>query len=427
MKLLIKNGRVIDPANKLDNILDILVDEGKISKIEKKIKAESISNLTPSQVIDASGKIVVPGLIDMHTHLREPGYEYKENIESGTKAAAAGGFTSVACMPNTNPVNDDESVTGFILAQRQKLGVVNIFPVGAITKGLKGERLAEIGGMKEAGIVAVSDDGHPVMDAEIMRRAMEYANMFDLPVISHCEDLNLASNGVINEGFVSTELGFDAIPNIAEEVMVARDIALAEWTGARLHIAHISTAKSVELVRQAKKRGVRVTAEATPHHFSLTDEVVRSFDTGTKVNPPLRAEKDVQAVKAGLSDGTIDVIASDHAPHAVYEKDVEYKYAPFGIAGLETALSLSLSLVHEGVLSIQDLVSKLANNPAKILNLDKGIIKVGMDADITIIDMDKEYKVDINKFQSKDRNSPFHNWTLKGRAEMVIIGGKVIP
>ena len=420
MNILIKNGQVIDPANKIDGKLDILVADGKIAKLGKPgtIPANS------AQTVDASGKLVVPGLIDMHVHLREPGFEYKETIATGTAAAKAGGFTSVCCMPNTNPVNDSRSVTEFILAQARNAWA-RVFPIGAITKGSKGEELTEMAELHAAGCFAVSDDGKPVMNSAIMRRAMEYSKIFDLLVISHCEDSSLPDKGVMNEGVVSTELGLRGIPRAAEDVMTGRDISLAELTGARLHIAHVSTAGSVRLVRDAKSRGVKVTAETCPHYFSLTEEAVRGYNTMAKMNPPLRTADDVAAIKQGLKDGVIDVIATDHAPHAMDEKSGEFDYASFGVVGLETAVGLSFKLVLEGTLTLNDVVSRMSSNPAKILNLNKGTLSAGADADITIIDPNIEWTVDSAQFKSKSKNTPFNGWKLKGRAVQTIVGGKL--
>ncbi len=421
MKLLVKGGKIIDPANNFSKAADILVVGGKISAVGQNLCADG------AEIIDAQGKLVCPGFIDMHVHLREPGLEAKETIASGTRAAARGGFTGVACMPNTKPVVDSQALVEFIKSRAAAQGVVNVYPIGAITKGSAGGELAEIGDMKLAGAVAVSDDGHPVTNSQVMRLAMEYTKMFDLPVISHCEDLDLVADGVMNEGYYSTVYGLKGISRAAEEVMVARDIMLAELTGARLHIAHISTAGSVELVRMAKKKGLKVSAEATPHHFALTDEVVGSYDTSTKVNPPLRGTDDVKAVKEGLRDGTIDVIATDHAPHAVEEKDVEYNYAPFGIVGLETAVGLAFrELVNPGILSIEELVRKMSCSPARILGLNKGHLGVGADADITLIDPDRQEIIDVNKFASKGKNSPFGGWKLTGLPVATIVGGRVV-
>ncbi len=419
MNILIKNGHIIDPANKVDEKLDILVSEGKIVKLGKpgSIPANG------AQVIDAAGKLVVPGLIDMHVHLREPGFEYKETIATGTAAAKAGGFTSVCCMPNTNPINDNRSVTEFILSQA-RYAAARVYPIGAITKGSKGEELAEMGELHSAGCRAISDDGKPVVNAAIMRRALEYSKIFDMLVISHCEDSALAAKGVMNEGIVSTELGLRGIPRAAEDVMTSRDISLAELTGGRLHIAHVSTAGSVRMIRDAKSRGVKVTAETCPHYFSLTEEAVRGYNTMAKMNPPLRTSDDVAAIKEGLKDGTIDVIVTDHAPHAADEKSGEFDYAPFGIVGLETSLGLTLKLVDEGVLSITEAIRKLSAQPAAILKIDKGTLSAGSDADITIIDPSEEWVVDSSCFKSKSKNTPFNGWKLKGRAVQTIVGGK---
>jgi dihydroorotase len=377
--------------------------------------------------MDAAGLVVCPGLIDMHVHLRQPGREDKETIATGTLAAARGGFTAVCCMPNTDPVNDTRSVTEFILDTAKREGAVHVYPVGAISKGLRGEELAEIGELFESGCVAVSDDGRPVMNAELMRRAMEYAGMFDLPVISHCEDLHLSGKGVVHEGIVSTELGLCGIPSTSEAAMVARDILLAELTGGRLHVAHVSAAESVRLIREAKARGVRVSCEATPHHFALTEEAVRGFDTNAKMNPPLRSESDRQAILAGLRDGTIDVIATDHAPHTAQEKEQEFDVAPFGVIGSETALALTLStLVASGTLSLNQAIAKLTSEPARILKLPKGRIAEGADADLTIFDPDREWTVDTSGFASKSRNTPFHGWRLKGGTVATIVAGKVV-
>ncbi len=421
MNIIIKNGHISDPASKVDEKLDILISDGKIAKIGK---SGSISS-DDAQIVDAAGKLVVPGLIDMHVHLREPGFEYKETIATGTAAAKAGGFTSVCCMPNTDPVNDNRSVTEFILSQAAQESFARVFPIGAITKGSKGEELSEMGELRGAGCVAVSDDGRPVMNAAIMRRAMEYARVFDLLVISHCEDSSLSAKGVMNEGFVSTELGLGGIPRSAEDVMTARDISLAELTGGRVHIAHVSTVGSVDLLRAAKARGVKVTAETCPHYFTLTDEAVRGYNTMAKMNPPLRTAGDVAAIKAGLKDGTIDVIATDHAPHGMDEKSGEFDYAPFGIVGLETALGLSLQLVKEKVLTLQEVICKLSINPASVLKIGKGTLHAGADADITIIDPDLQWTVDSSLFKSRSKNTPFNGLKLTGRAVQTIVGGRV--
>ncbi|MFB3925683.1 MAG: dihydroorotase [Syntrophales bacterium] len=421
MRLLLKGGRVIDPLRKIDEVMDVLIEGSRIARVEKNIRdaGEDV------QILNVKNRLVVPGLIDMHTHLREPGFEYKETIRTGGMAAVAGGFTSIACMPNTNPVNDNRSVTEFILKQAQLSDLVNVYPVAAVTKGSEGLVLSEFGDLKEAGAIAFSDDGKPVVNSGIMRSAMEYAASFDMPVISHCEDPNLSAGGLMNEGTVSTELGLKGIPNTSEEVMVARDIAIAEFTGTSVHIAHVSAAGSVRLIREAKARGVKVTAETAPQYFTLTDEALRTFDTCLKMNPPVRTLQDVTAVKEALKDGTVDIIASDHAPQSSVEKDVEFEYAANGIIGLETSLSLSLKLVEEGVLSYSGLIEKMSVNPARVLRLSGGSLSPGADADITIIDAGRKWKVDANRFQSRSRNSPFHGWSLKGKPVLTVVGGKI--
>ena len=421
MDLFIKNGRVVDPSSDIDDLFDVLVENGKVKEVGKNLKADASVD-----EIDAKGLIVVPGLIDIHTHLREPGHEYKETIKTGAEAAAAGGFTTIACMANTNPVNDNASVTRYIINKAQNEACVNVLPIGAITKGLKGETLAEIGELKEAGVVALSDDGRTVRNSEVMRRGLEYARSFSVPVICHCEDTFLSGEGVMNEGVVSTRLGLKEIPPMSEDIMVSRDILLSEWTGHPVHIAHVSTAGSIRIIRDAKARGVKVTAETAPHFFSLTESSVESFDTSLKVNPPLGSVDDVKAVKEGLKDGTIDVIASDHAPHSTVEKDVEFDNAAFGMVGLETSLSLSLVLVKENVLTFSQLIEKFTTNPSRVLNIDKGTLSKGADADITIIDPDVEYVVDKNLFKSRSNNSPFHGCSLKGRSVYTIVSGRVV-
>jgi dihydroorotase len=420
MSILIKGGRVIDPANGIDDTLDLLINDGKIAKTGKNIEAAG------AEVIDASGKLVTPGLVDIHVHLRDPGYEYKEDIVSGTRSAAAGGFTSVACMPNTNPVNDNKAVTLYILNKAKEEGLVNVFPIGGITKGLKGETLSEMGDLKDAGCVALSDDGNPVKNGEIMRRALEYAKPFGLVLVSHAEDLSLVGEGVMNEGFVATELGLKGIPWVAEDAATSRDVMLAEFTGSRLHVAHVSTKGSVEIVRAAKKRGVKVTCEATPHHFSLTDEAVRGYDTNAKMNPPLRSAEDVTAVCQGLADGTIDAIVTDHAPHHIDEKNVEFNVAMNGIVGLETSLPLSLRLVSEGVLSLNDMVAKMTSVPARVLGIPRGTLATGAAADVTIIDTELSWTVEADKLKSKSKNTPFDGWEMQGAAVYTIVGGKVV-
>ncbi len=421
MNLLVQGGRVIDPSQGIDEVLDILVENGAVKEVGKGLKAPA-----GVETIDASGKIVTPGLIDMHVHLRDPGLEYKEDIVSGSKAAAAGGFTSVACMPNTKPVNDNKAVSTYIIAKAKAEGLVNVFPIGSITQGSHGERLSEMGELKESGCVAVSDDGRPVINSELMRRALEYAKGMGIMVISHAEDLTLVGEGVMNEGFVSTELGLKGIPWAAEDAATSRDVYLAEFTGSPLHIAHVSTKGSLRIIRNAKARGVQVTCETAPHYFSLTDDAVRGYDTNAKMNPPLRTADDVAAVKEALKDGTIDAIATDHAPHHLDEKDVEFNEALNGIIGLETSLPLSLRLVEEGVLTLPALVEKMACNPAKILGINRGTLKAGAVADITVIDPSAEWTVEADKLASKSKNSPFLGWSVKGAAAYTIVGGRVV-
>ena len=386
-----------------------------------------ISAAEEPEIIDASGMYVVPGLIDAHCHLRDPGYEYKEDIESGTRSAAKGGFTSVACMPNTNPVIDNEAVVSYIKNKAETVGYVNVFPIGAISKGCKGEELAEIGELKYAGAVAISDDGKPVNSAGLMKKAMIYSSMFNIPVISHCEDLSLAEDGVMNEGYNSTVLGLKGIPAAAEETMIARELILSEYTGVPIHIAHVSTKLGIELIRNAKQRGVKVTCETCPHYFSLTDDLCLEFNTLAKVNPPLRRPEDVKAVIEGLKDGTIDIIATDHAPHHDDEKNVEFGYAANGMVGFETALPLVLTnLYHTGEMDIGQIIAKMTVNPAKMLGLQKGDISEGQPCDITIFDPDEEYEIDVEKFESKSRNSPFNGYKVKGKVKYTIVGGKVV-
>jgi dihydroorotase len=429
MRLLLRGGRVVDPSQPIDERIDILIENGKIVRTGKNIykaKAESGED-SPStlKTLDLRGKIVVPGLIDMHTHLREPGFEYKETLQTGGEAAVAGGFTAVACMPNTNPVNDNHSVTEFILRRARECNLCRVYPVAAISRKSEGAQLAEFWDLKDAGAVAVSDDGRPVMDAALMRRALEYANSLDMAVISHCEDRHLSAGGVMNEGFVATELGLQGIPAAAEETMTARDILIAEFTGTAVHIAHVSTAGAVRLIRDAKARGVRVTAETAPQYFTLTDEAVREYDVHAKVNPPLRGVEDISAVREGLRDGTIDVIACDHAPHAVTDKDVEFEEAAFGMVGLETSLGLSLKLVSGGILAMDQLIRKMSTAPAGILRIPGGTLKTGAGADVTVIDPVAVWTVDRERFRSKGRNTPFHGWDMRGRAVMTIVGGEI--
>lgn len=420
MAILIKGGNVVDPG-RFVGMADVLIDQGKIAAVGPNLPAPA-----GATIIQANGQLVLPGFVDLHVHFREPGFEYKETIQSGSAAAVAGGFTTVCCMPNTNPVNDNQAVTEFMLERARLAGLANVLPIGAITKGSEGKELAEIGDLRRSGCVAISDDGRPVMNSLVMRRAMEYALAFDLTVVDHCEDLHLAEGGCMNEGLISTELGLPGIPAAAEDVMVARNLSLSELTGARLHLAHISTIGSVRMVREAKARGIKVTAEACPHHFTLTEEVVRGYNTHAKMNPPLRTWGDVQAIKEGLRDNTIDVIATDHAPHAAQEKQQDFTEAPFGIVGLETALSLTLGLVDEGVLSLEQAVKKLTAAPAEAFGLKKGTLAVGADADVVIVDQHEQWEVDPSKFRSKSRNTPFVGWKVKGRVKTTIVGGRVV-
>jgi dihydroorotase len=434
VRILIKKGHIIDPSQGVDGVGDVLIQNGKIKEISIQ-KTPLHPPLTKGgrgrgsdselRTIDAKSLIVMPGLVDMHVHLREPGFEYKETIKTGTRAAVKGGFTIVCCMPNTYPVNDNASVTEFIIRKAAQEGSCPVLPIGAITKGQKGEELAEIGTMRKEGCIGFSDDGQPVMNSLIMRRALEYSKAFNVPIISHCEDLTLSEGGVMNEGLLSVTLGLRGIPAEAEMIMVYRDISLAELTGGRLHIAHVSTEGSVNLIRVAKKRGVNVTAETCPHYYSITEDAVKGYNTNAKVNPPLRTVRDIEAIKEGLRDGTVDVISTDHAPHHVDEKLREFDMAPFGISGLETALSLSLKLVQEGILSLNQLVKKMALNPARILRLDKGTLKVGADADILIVDQNKEFKVEAERFASKGKNTPFEGWVLRGMPILTICKGRV--
>ena len=422
MSLLIQNGRVVDPVNSVDAVQDVLIDGDRVQRIGR--------GLTPppdATVLDATGKVVCPGFIDMHVHLREPGLEYKETVASGTRAAAAGGFTAVCCMANTQPVNDNRAVTDYIRAKAATEGIVRVYPIGAVTRGLGGKELAELAELAEAGCVAFSDDGRCVMNAALYRRAMEYTLPFGAPVISHAEDDDLSHGTAMNEGVVSTELGIPGAPAAAEDVMVARDILLAELTGAHVHIAHLSTSGAVRLVRDAKARGVRVTAEVTPHHLLLTDEAVRGFDTNTKMNPPLRTKRDVEVLLEALIDGTIDCIATDHAPHAASEKEGEYDQAAFGIVGLETAVGLLLDrLVKAGALPLATLIARLSRDPARLLGLPGGSLAAGGPADVTILDLEAGWTIDPARFQSKSRNSPFGGWALTGRPWKTIVGGRIV-
>ena len=421
MRILVKNGRLVDPANRRNGPWDILIEDGCVVKVAKTIQTRGAT------VINAKGLVVTPGLIDMHVHLREPGREDEETIDSGTRAAAAGGFTAIMCMPNTDPVNDCESVTHYIVERARNSGVVRVFPCGAVTKGQKGKSLAAIGEMHRRGIVAISDDGHPVVSAQMMRRAMEYCLALKIPVIDHCEDPHLAANGVMNEGAVSTRLGMRGIHNIAEDLQVARDVILSEITGCHVHIAHISSARSVQIVREAKTRQVQISAEVTPHHALLTDESIESYDTQYKMNPPLRTSQDVEAVVEGLRDGTIDCIASDHAPHTADEKAMEFDSAPFGILGLETAVSLMLHhFVITKKISLSRYVELQSLNPARILGVPHGTLSVGVAADLTFLDLKRQVAVQRESFFSKSRNTPFEGRVLQAAPVMTMVAGKVV-
>jgi dihydroorotase len=419
MKILIKNGIIV--THREEKRQNILVEDGIITAIDEELDADS------EQVIDAKGCYVLPGLVDAHCHLRDPGYEYKEDIKSGTMSAAYGGFTSVACMANTNPVADNKAIIRYIIDKATKEGYVNVFSIGAMTKGQLGEELAEIGEMKEAGIVGVSDDGHSVIKSSVMRKVMQYAKMFDVAVICHSEDSDLAEGGVMNEGALSTMMGLRGISKACEEIMIARDIILSERTQVPVHICHVSTELGVDLIRNAKERGVRVTAETCPHYFTLTESSCEGYNTMAKVNPPLRNEEDVEAVIKGLIDGTVDIIATDHAPHHDDEKNVEFDKAANGIVGFETALALSYTaLVLTGKLSMCELVWKLCKGPADILKIDKGELAVGKSADITIFDPSTSYKIDVTKLVSKSKNSPYHGYPVTGKVDTTIVSGKII-
>jgi dihydroorotase len=447
--LLLTGGRVIDPANHFDSPADILIIGGKISAVGKNLSVKALKEI---ERFDVKGKIICPGLIDLHVHLREPGQTAKENLATGTAAAARGGFTSVVCMPNTSPAIDNSGTVALIRERATHEGVVNVLVAGAITKNIAGEELAQIGSLKKAGIVAVTDDGHCIQNNELMRRACEYAKMFDLPVMDHCQDYSLVTDGVMHEGYWSTALGLRGWPSAGEEMIVARNILLAELTGAKIHCQHLSAAGSVALIREAKKRGVPISGEACPHHFTLTDAAVAgsekfwaqdgkilagsqtdelppwpAYNTNFKMNPPLRSARDREAILEGLADGAIEILCSDHAPHCDYEKEVEFDYAPFGITGLETELSLSLmQLIHTKRVSLPDLIAKFTVNPARLLKLNKGTLSVGADADVTVFDPDCEWIFNVEESASKSKNSPFHNWKLKGKAVATIVSGKIV-
>jgi dihydroorotase len=420
-RLIIKNGHVIDPAGSLACLCDVAIEDGLIREVGESLSAAG------AEEFDASGLIVAPGFIDMHVHLREPGFEHAETIESGSRAAAAGGFTSICCMPNTAPVNDSATVTSYIRDRARRFAVVNVFPIGAITKDSAGEELAAIGSMKQAGIVAISDDGRPVMNARVARRAMEFARSLELPYIEHCEDLNLSAGGDMHEGIESTRLGLRGIPRSSEDVMVARDLILAELTGCSYHVAHLSSKHSVEMVAQAKSRGLPVTAEATPHHFVLADSEMPAYDSNYKMKPPLRDTSDVAAVLEGLQSGAIDAIATDHAPHAGAEKMQEFERCPFGIIGLETAIGLALErLYHPGKVSLSRLVSLFTTRPARILSLEQGSLRPGSPGDVTILSLDHEWTYDVNRSASKSRNTPFHGRKFKGGPVATIVAGNFV-
>jgi dihydroorotase len=424
--IVLRGGRVIDPARNLDASVDLLVQNGRIAGIEPDLAASFDAQEDGTRIIDVAGMWVVPGLIDMHAHLREPGQEYKEDIATGTAAAAAGGFTAVCAMPNTVPPNDNRAVTELMVRRAREVGVVRVYPIGCITQGQKGENLAEMGELKDAGCVAVSDDGKCVANSEVMRRALEYARGFGLPVIQHAEDVALSANGPAHEGAASTRIGLRSQPAAAESCMVARDLELVALTGARYHVAHVSCAETVRLVREAKRRGLPVTCEATPHHLTLTDEACAGYDTSTRVNPPLRSASDVAAVREALADGTIDAVATDHAPHSSVEKDVEFEQAASGMIGLETALPLCLDLVASGAMSPMTLFARMTTAPAKILGLPGGTLALGSVADITVVDPQAVWTCDKSRFRSKSRNSPFVGRTLRGRAILTIVGGNIV-
>lgn len=420
-RLLIKNGHLIEPSSGIDERRDVLIEDGRVAAIEPRVEAAD------ADIVNAGGCFVAPGFLDIHVHLREPGIEHAETIETGAKAAAAGGFTSVCCMPNTIPVNDSPTVTSFIVERARHSAMVNVFPIGAITKGSKGEQLAEIGAMKKAGIVAISDDGRPVMNSRVMRRAMEYAASFGLTVIDHCEDLNLSMGGDIHEGAQSVRLGLRGIPGCSEDVMVARDIILSEVTGGAVHIAHISTRNAIEMVRHARRLGIRVTSEVTPHHFALTDSDIAGYDGNYKMKPPLRGHIDKQAVLEGIIDGVIDAIATDHAPHTGNMKMQELERCPFGVTGLETAIALTLEeLVHPGKISLKHMVELFTTGPARVIGLDRGKLFVGGPGDVTLFSTSREWVFDVNESQSKSKNSPFHGRMFRGGPAATIVAGKTV-
>ena len=419
-QLLIKNGRVIDPSQKIDEPLDILIQDGRIAQLGKNLEGAG-------EVLDAAGRVVAPGFIDMHVHFREPGFEHKETILTGMRSAAKGGFTAVCCMPNTNPAMDEPGTVGFVLSKAREGNLIRVYPIGAATMRREGKVMTEIGHLKRSGVVAISDDGEPIYDAYMMRRVMEYAAMFDLIVIDHCEDKNLSQEGVMNEGARSTVLGLKGIPSISEDVLVIRDCLLSQYTGHPVHLAHISTRGAVDLIRWAKQQGIQVSAETSPHYFSLSDEDVKDYRTEFKMNPPLRTCEDVLAIREGLKDGTLDAIATDHAPHQGVEKEVEFDAAPCGIIGLETSVSVGLEyLVHQKVLSLTQWIEKMSCSPARILKLEGGTLMRGSVGDVTILDLNREIVVDPSCFESKSQNSPFVGMKLRGCAVSAIVGGRVV-
>ncbi|KJU85690.1 dihydroorotase, multifunctional complex type [Candidatus Magnetobacterium bavaricum] len=436
MEIILKNGHIVDPSSGSDAIGHVVIQGNKITKIAA--PSEKLQISPQAQVIDAVGLYVFPGLVDIHVHLREPGFTHKETIASGSQAGVKGGFTTLCCMPNTNPPNDNEAITQYIVQKGLSGGAgsyptlrggggggCNVHPIGAITKRQEGKELTEMGIMKAAGCVAFSDDGRPVTNSLLMRRALEYSTVFDVPIISHAEDTWLAADGVMNEGYLSTLLGLKGIPAEAEVIMIKRDIELAALTGGRLHIAHVSTAGGVKAIREAKAAGINVTAETTPHYLHITEDSVDGYNTLAKVNPPLRTKKDVEAIREGLCDATIDCIVTDHAPHHKDDKECEFDVAAFGISGLETSLALGLGLVHEGVLSLSTLIERMTVKPSDILKLGKGTLKEGVEADVIVVDINREFTVDMNNLVSKGKNTPFHGWQLKGICVLTIVGGKI--